>query len=1044
LIVLHGATAEGRLLVWGETSEPPKERRKGRRARTEAQPNQAPPLPHDAGEDRLRHALAAATVVTRTGLARSFTAWLPTRGGAALPSSTLVSDAGDPDSRAPAKPWAVTAIPLPAGHAIDLLRAVAGAPLVAPGIAGGDDLRFWSTVLRFAAALVASGHYVPGVARDAAGFHARWIPYLQGDTGRALAKLAQAAPRATLALTRTDGAREIPRTTKPAADTLAIAAFVDAMVDALVRQAAPPATPIEHASVHESWLAALRSPDDTLLGTDTALATFAAQVRAWQRPVVGAASAPFRLTVRLEEPEEEEEPPELLPPDSAWKPGAGWHLRYLLQSNADPSLLIPAEQAWQRGALVARLLPEAGFGAREHLLLSLGQAAAIFPRIEASLHGATPSGLDLDTRGAHEFLTQGASALEQAGFGVLLPSWWTRGGPKARLTVSGVARPPRMKSESGLSLEALTKFELEVSLGGDKLSREELLALAAAKEPLVRFRGRWVHVTAEEIRAALDVWRRKGGPLTARQVIGLALGAPSELGLLPLEGVETSGWLEDLLKQLKGQAPMESLEAPESFAGTLRPYQARGLSWLHFLGRWGFGACLADDMGLGKTVQALALVLHLRETGHGGPILLVCPTSVIANWQKEATRFTPDLRVLVHHGGRRARGGDFKALVGAHDIVISSYALLHRDLAHLGEVEWTGVILDEAQNVKNSETRQARAARSLQSLWRIALTGTPVENHVGDLWSLFEFLNPGLLGGETEFKREFFVPIQARQDGAAEARLKHLTGPFILRRLKTDRDIVPDLPAKMEMKVFCNLTREQATLYAAVVKEATEDISAAKEDIERRGRVLAALARLKQVCNHPAQFLADHSPLPGRSGKLARVTEMLEEVLEVGERALVFTQFAVMGGMLRKHLQETFGREVLFLHGGVPRRQRDRMVERFQKDEDAPPIFVLSLKAGGTGLNLQRASHVFHFDRWWNPAVEDQATDRAFRIGQMRRVQVHKLVCAGTLEERIDEMIAKKRGLAARVVGQGEGWLTELSLDELRFVMALRPEAVAE
>jgi SNF2-related domain/SNF2 Helicase protein/Helicase conserved C-terminal domain len=1043
LIVLHAATAAGRLLVWGEASEPPRQSRKGRRSRPDPISSRAALLPHDAGEDLLRHALASATVLTRTGLARPFTAWLPTRNGAALPSSVLVSDDAEPDTRAPAKPWTVTAIPLPPGHAIALLRAAAEKPLIAAGVAGGDDLRFFCGVLRFAAGLVASGHFVPSIARDSSGFHAPWVPFLQGDTSRTFMRLAQAAPRAALALTTANGQGppDVPRTPRPPNETLALAAFVEAMVDSLVRQAALPVPPTETASAHEHWVAALRSPDDTLLGTEASLEALAAQVRSWQRPVVGTASAPFRLTVRLEEPAEVPGQERDAGPSAQEEP---WHLRFLLQSNADPSLLIPAAQAWQRGALLARLLPEAGFGVREHLLLSLGRAAAVFPRIEASLHGTAPAGLDLDTRGAHEFLTQGAGALEQAGFGVLLPSWWTRGGPRVRLTVSGVARPPRMKSKSGLSLDALTRFDLEVSLGGAKLTHEELLALAAAKEPLVRFRGHWVHVTAEEVRAALAVWRRKGGPLTARQVIGLALGAPSELGPLPLDGVATSGWLEDLLKQLKGEAPMESLAPPEGFAGTLRPYQERGMSWLHFLGRWGFGACLADDMGLGKTVQALALVQHLRETGHGGPVLLVCPTSVIANWQHEATRFTPDLRVLVHHGGRRVRGGDFKSLVAAHDIVISSYALLNRDLAHLGEVEWTGVILDEAQNVKNSETRQARAARSLTALWRIALTGTPVENHVGDLWSLFEFLNPGLLGGAAEFKREFFVPIQARQDGAAEVRLRHLTGPFILRRLKTDKGIAPDLPDKMEMNVFCNLTREQATLYAAVVKEATDDIGAAKEEIERRGRVLAALSRLKQVCNHPAQFLADHSPLPGRSGKLARLTEMLEEVLEVGERALVFTQFAVMGGMLRKHLQETFGREVLFLHGGVPRGQRDRMVQRFQEDEDAPPIFVLSLKAGGTGLNLQRASHVFHFDRWWNPAVEDQATDRAFRIGQTRRVQVHKLVCAGTLEERIDEMIAKKRGLAARIVGEGEGWLTELSLDQLRFVMALRPEAVAE
>jgi SNF2 family DNA or RNA helicase len=1031
LIILHGATEGGRLLVWGETSEPPKPKRKVRWPRAEAEPIGAARLPLDAGEDLLRHALAEATVVTRTGLARPFTAWLPTKNGAAVPSSVLVSDDAEPDTRAAAKPWTVTAIPMPPVHAIALLRAAAGKPLLAPGVAGGDDLRFFCAVLRFAAGLVASGHFAPGLVRDATAFHATWVPFLQGETARAFKRLAEAAPRAALALSGTNG--HGARTDRQPAGNASIAALVESLVDALVRQAAVPVPATESASAHEHWVAALRSPDDTVPGTDASLEALAAQVRNWQRPIVGAAAAPFRLTVRLEEPAED-----------ALQPDAPWHLRYLLQSSADPSLLIPADQAWQRGALLSRLLPESGFGVREHLLLSLGRAAAAFPRIEQSLRTAAPAGLDLDVRGAHEFLTQGASSLEQAGFGVLLPSWWTRGGPSVRLSVSGVARPPRMKSSSGLSLDALTQFELEVSLGGEKVTREELLALAKAKEPLVRLRGRWVHVTAEEIRAALDVWRRKGGPLTAREVIGLALGAPSDVGPLPLDGVATSGWLDGLLRQLKGQAPMESLAAPVAFAGTLRPYQARGLSWLHFLGRWGFGACLADDMGLGKTVQALALVQHLREAGQGGPVLLVCPTSVIANWQREAQRFTPDLRVLVHHGGGRTRGGAFQATVAAHDVVISSYALLNRDLAHLGEVEWTGVILDEAQNVKNSETRQAKAARALKAGWRIALTGTPVENHVGDLWSLFEFLNPGLLGGATEFKRTFFVPIQARADREAETRLKQLTGPFILRRLKTDRDIAPDLPAKMEMKVFCTLTREQATLYAAVVKEATEDIEEATEAIERKGRVLAALTRLKQVCNHPAQFLADRSALPGRSGKLARLTEMLEEVQESGERALVFTQFAEMGGLLRRHLQETFGREVLFLHGGVPRAQRDRLVERFQKDDDAPPVFVLSLKAGGTGLNLQRASHVFHFDRWWNPAVEDQATDRAFRIGQTRRVQVHKFVCAGTLEEKIDEMIQQKRGLAARVVGQGEGWLTEMSLDELRNVMALRPEAVAE
>ena len=424
-------------------------------------------------------------------------------------------------------------------------------------------------------------------------------------------------------------------------------------------------------------------------------------------------------------------------------------------------------------------------------------------------------------------------------------------------------------------------------------------------------------------------------------------------------------------------------------------------------------------------------------------MLLICPTSVVGNWQNEAQPFSPDLPVMVHHGTARTKGAAFQEESAKQAIVISSYALLQRDFDTLKDVPWSGVILDEAQNIKNPQTKQARAARALQADYRVVLTGTPVENNVGDLWSLLEFLNPGFLGTQAEFKREFFIPIQAGRDPQAVERLKRMTGPFILRRLKTDKTIIADLPEKMEMKVFCTLTREQASLYTAVVEEAASSLESA-EGIQRKGVVLATLSKLKQVCNHPAQFLGDNSAIPGRSGKLARLTEMLDEVLQVGDRALLFTQFAEMGQLLRRNLQETFGCEVLFLHGAVPKKQRDYMVERFQQDGEGPPLFILSLKAGGTGLNLTRANHVFHFDRWWNPAVENQATDRAFRIGQARNVQVHKFLCLGTLEEKIDEMIERKKEIAGTVVGTGEGWLTELSTAQLKELFALRKEAVEE
>ncbi len=442
-------------------------------------------------------------------------------------------------------------------------------------------------------------------------------------------------------------------------------------------------------------------------------------------------------------------------------------------------------------------------------------------------------------------------------------------------------------------------------------------------------------------------------------------------------------------------------------------------------------------------MQTLSLLVRDRDGGVKSPVLLVCPMSVVGNWSREATRFAPELPLLIHHGPNRARTkAALKRTAAKAAVLLTSYGLLARDRELFEPLKWSGVILDEAQMVKNPNTKTAQAARAMTSEYRIALTGTPVENHVGDLWALGQFLNPGLLGSAAAFRRDFFTPIQRHQDAEAMERLKRLTGPFLLRRLKTDPAVISDLPAKIETTEFCTLTREQASLYAAVVNELDEEIAGA-DGIRRKGLVLGALSKLKQVCNHPAQFLGDRSAIPNRSGKLTRLTQMLEELLDAGDKALVFTQFTEMGDIIRRHLQETFAREVLFLHGGTSRKQRDAMVRRFQS-ADGPPVFLLSLKAGGTGLNLTAATHVFHFDRWWNPAVETQATDRAFRIGQTRTVQVHPFVCSGTLEERIDEMLTRKRGVAAKVVGTGEGWLTELGDDQLREVLALRPDAVED
>jgi non-specific serine/threonine protein kinase len=417
--------------------------------------------------------------------------------------------------------------------------------------------------------------------------------------------------------------------------------------------------------------------------------------------------------------------------------------------------------------------------------------------------------------------------------------------------------------------------------------------------------------------------------------------------------------------------------------------------------------------------------------------------SVVGNWQREAARFAPGLRVAVHHGSDRPAAAELAEAVRDRDLVVTTYGTVVRDQEALAAVRWGRLVLDEAQNVKNSAARQAQAVRALPAPQRVALTGTPVENRLGELWSIMQFLNPGLLGGASDFRRRFAVPVERYGDDEAAALLKRLTGPFVLRRLKTDRDVVADLPEKIEMKVYCNITREQASLYQAVLDDMLARIDGAAGDVERRGLVLATMLKLKQVLNHPVQLLRDGTRLEGRSGKLTRLEEILEEAVAEGDRALLFTQFAEMGELLRTHLRDRLGREVPFLHGGTRKRARDEMVEWFQSPA-GPPLFVVSLKAGGVGLNLTAANHVVHFDRWWNPAVEDQATDRAFRIGQRRGVQVRKLVCVGTLEERIDRVIEEKRALAERIVGTGEGWLADLSTDRIRELVALSADAVAE
>ena len=645
-------------------------------------------------------------------------------------------------------------------------------------------------------------------------------------------------------------------------------------------------------------------------------------------------------------------------------------------------------------------------------------------------------------------LLRSAAELEESGLSVRLPNWWRRR-PRPQVSVTIGAGAP-----STLGVGAMLDFNVSVALGDTSLSPEELDSLLGGEDGLVLLKGQWAEVDRDKLREAIEHWntlqrQADGGEVSFVEGMRLLAGASADLRHEERTDDERH-WvhvapgdaMREILAGLRQPGALDAVEIADALQGTLRPYQHEGLSWLRFLTRLGLGACLADDMGLGKTIQVLALLLGERRDGAarpGAPSILVVPASLLGNWREEAARFAPSLKLRFLHPAETDRQtlADIEAAPETHlaetDLVVTTYAMLVRQ-TWLAEVSWRLAILDEAQAIKNPGTRQSRAVRKLPAAARIALTGTPVENRLGDLWALFDFLNPGLLGSRKVFQ-SFVKSLLAREENPF-APLRQLVGPYILRRLKTDREIIGDLPEKTETARYCYLTRAQVKLYGQVVRTMKREMESAV-DIARRGVVLRSLLRLKQVCNHPSQLLGDGEYRPADSGKFLRLAEICEELAERQERVLVFTQFREVIDPLAEHLATIFGQSGLVLHGATRVRQRRGLVARFQSD-DGPPFFILSLKAGGTGLNLTAASHVIHFDRWWNPAVENQATDRAFRIGQRRNVLVHKFMTTGTVEERIDEMIAEKQKLADDILsGDGEVNLTELSDEALMDLVRL-------
>ena len=709
--------------------------------------------------------------------------------------------------------------------------------------------------------------------------------------------------------------------------------------------------------------------------------------------------------------------------------------------------MLPAKMIFEESLDTITYLNKKFNNPQERLLEDLAVASKVFIPIERSLYDAVPVECTLSMEEAYSFLRESAYFLKEKGFGIIAPAWWKKPSKlSVKLKDKNHSTNTNIATKSTFNMDTILEYDWKVALDGNEISEKEFDKISNLKVPFIQLRGQWVQVDIHQIKTLSKMKMNKGlnGKIPVGELLRLNLSDEEIIPGISVDNVDNQEAVGHFFEKLFNLNTIEEVDIPQGFRGTLREYQKRGFYWLTFLRDHGIGACLADDMGLGKTIQSICLLLYERENKlTDKPTLIICPTSVVGNWEKEIEKFAPGLKTAIHHGNSRWSYETFSEEIHKNEVVITTYALIVRDKNLFQKEEWAGIILDEAQNIKNSSSKQSQHIKALKAEYKVALTGTPVENRLSDLWSIMDFLNSGYLYNWSTFRREFAVPIEREGDPKTSSKLRKIISPFVLRRLKTDANIIKDLPDKIETKEYAPLTKEQATLYQAVVNDCLNKIDSS-EGMQRRGLIIASLTKFKQICNHPVQFLKDNGQIEGRSGKLERLLEMLEVVIEEGDRSLVFTQFAEMGHILQAEIEKKLGVKTLYLHGGTSRKKREELINNFQNETNEPMVFVLSLKAGGLGLNLTKANHVFHFDRWWNPAVENQATDRAFRIGQIKNVHVHKFICMGTLEEKIDEMLERKQKLAESIVSTNENWISEMSNEELKELFILERDNVVE